>query len=173
MTRTQDLRFLGQLKDGVYDDPADKLDLQTLHEHYGVTRRRPQRREGETGAGHDDSDEEDEEDSQARIAQAIGAGQEKQIRHPAIEVPPATNPFMNEIQEQAFFGALDVLQSEGSIPKGFDLDHQYEPTETYTTGRSRKGLRVPLPHAIWYPRILLWCRAITLLKRVSIICNEA
>ena len=164
---------MGELKDGVYDDPADQLDLQTLHEHYGVTTKRPRRFEGETGAGNDDSDEEDDELTRSRIARAIGEGQEKQIRHPAVEVPASTNPFMDEVQELSFFHALNILQDRNDIPEGFDIDSRtYEPTEFYTTGQSCKGLRIPLPHAIWFPRILLWCRAITLLKRLSILAEE-
>jgi hypothetical protein len=166
------LRFLGQLKDGIYDDPADQLDLETLHEYYGVTRKLPKRFEGETGAGNDDSEDEDEEVTHARVIRAIGEGQEKQIRHPPIEVPEATNPFMTEVQQLAFFSALNSLQDEENTLEGFDLNGQYEPTESYKTGRSRKGLRIPLPHSIWFPRIVLWCRAITLLQRLSIVVEE-
>lgn len=160
------------MKDGIYNDPADEVDLQTLHDHYGVTRRRLTRLESETGAGNDEGEEEREDEIHARVIRAIGQGQQKQVRHPPVEVPEATNPFMSDIQETAFFRALNLLQDEGQLPEGFDLHGNYEPTEVYKTGRSRKGLKIPLPHSLWFPRIVLWCHAITLLKRLSIIEQE-
>jgi hypothetical protein len=39
---------------------------QELHDYYGITASKSYRREGETGARHDDSHEEDEEMSEER-----------------------------------------------------------------------------------------------------------
>jgi hypothetical protein len=163
------LFLLGQTEHGKYQDPADEFDLPTLHKYYGVTRTKPSRREGESGAGHDDSEEEDGEDGDVvgpkKIAKDIRLGQQQQIRHPATDVPDTSSPFHNEIESEVFFTALEEVKAMKRIPDGFGLTDPYEPVETFRTGRARKGLTVSLPHDLWFPRILLWCQALHLLKR--------
>jgi hypothetical protein len=155
---------------GKYKDAADDLDPSTLHQYYGVTRTKPLRKEGETGAGHDDSEAESEPESEASvkprgIAKKIGRGQQQQVRHPAIDVPNTSCPFNNSIESEVFFTALDQVRTMNRIPAGFGLTDPYEPMETFRTGRAPKGLVIPLPHDVWFPRILLWCQALHLFKR--------
>jgi len=59
-----------------------------------------------------------------------------------------------------------------SYPAGFGLMGEYESVESYKTGRSLKPLIIPLPYEVWFPRIVVWCRALDLLKRLAI-CREA
>lgn len=122
---------------------------------------KPLRREGETGAGHDDSDEEDDEDDELvqerRRARKIGAGLEHQVRHAPVEVMDSSCPFRDDAELHLFAEALDILKSQGVVPVGFNLESTYHPIETFRTGRCRKGISVPLPHEVWFPRILLWC----------------
>lgn len=158
--------LLGQTEHGKYKDPADELELETLHQHYGVTRAKPSRREGESGAGHDDSEEEDGGDAEpTKIAKRIGRRQQQQIRHPAISVPNVSSPFNNDIETEVFFGALDEVKATKRTPDGFGLADPYDPVETFKTGRARNGLVVHLPYDVWFPRTLLWCQALYLFKR--------
>jgi hypothetical protein len=67
---------------GKYKDTADELDLLTLHQYYGVTRAKPSRKHGETGAGHDDPEEEEDDDpgvEPKEIAKKVGQGQQRQV----------------------------------------------------------------------------------------------
>jgi hypothetical protein len=151
---------------GKYKDAVDDLDPSTLHQYYGVTRTKPPRKEGETGAGHDDYEEDSETGIELKgIANTIGRGQQKQVRHPAIDVPNTSCPFTNDIESEVFFTSLDEVKTTNRIPAGFGLTEPYEPVETFRTGRARKNLAIPLPHDVWFPRILLWCQALDLLKR--------
>jgi hypothetical protein len=128
------------------------------------------RREGESGAGHDDSDEEDEELAQERrCARKIGAGLEHQVRHAPMEVVESSCPFRDDAELRLFAEALDILKSQEVVPAGFNLEATYHPIETFRTGRCRKGISVPLLHEVWFPRVLLWCQALDLLKKFPMV----
>jgi len=66
-----------------------------------------------------------------------------------------------------FASALDVALASSDYPNGFRLHEEYEPLESYKTGRSSKPLVISLPHSIWFPRIIVWCKAMDLLKRLQ------
>ena len=66
-----------------------------------------------------------------------------------------------------FASTLDVALASSVYPDGFGLHEEYEPLESYKTGRSSKPLVIPLPHNIWFPRIVVWCKAIDLLKHLQ------
>ena len=66
-----------------------------------------------------------------------------------------------------FVSALDVALTSSDYPDGFGLHEEYEPLESYKTGRSSKPLVIPLPYDIWFPRIVVWCKAMDLLKHLQ------
>jgi len=120
--------------------------------------------------GHDDSEEEDDQATDGRQrSRKIGEGQERQVRHPPVSIPDNSCPFENDNECNLFFTALDHIKARGVIPVGFGLEKCYESLEVFSTGRSKKGLSVPLDYDVWYPRVLLWCQALDLLKRFGLI----
>lgn len=154
-------------------DPADNLLLHEIHAYYGVTSKRPSRREGETGAGHDDPADHGRKESPAeKKARKIGAGQERQVRHPATEVPEASCPFRSRDELEIFHDTLNEIKARKRVPVGFHLEGRFETSETFSTGRMRKGLTVTLEYQIWYPRVLLWCQALELLKTFPIVVQN-
>lgn len=165
-----DLRLLGQTAHGIID-PSDNLTLEELYTYYGTTYSKLSRRSGESGAGHDDA-EENEPVEIARSAKIIGIGQENQVRHPPAMVPRASCPFESMEDIHLFWDALDIIRARKSIPQGFMLDKLYESTETFSTGRCKNGLTVPLDYEVWYPRILLWCQALDLLKQFHLVVKR-
>ena len=102
------------------------------------------------------------------IAQIIAAAQGRNIRHDAAEVAQSNMPFINTDEGHAFAIALDNALSSEEYPAGFHLSDEYESSESYRTGRSSRPLVIPLPHDIWFPRILVWCRALDLLMRLEL-----
>ena len=68
----------------------------------------------------------------------------------------------------AYTLALEVELASEEYPAGFGLDEEYESLESYKTGRSTKLLTIPLPYDIWFPRIVVWCKALDLLKRLPL-----
>lgn len=106
------------------------------------------------------------------IASTIAGAQKRQIRHDAAEVAMSSTPFLDLDELQAYTLALAQSMRSDEYPAGFGLNEEYESIESYKTGRSSKPLTIPLPHGIWFPRIVVWCKAVDLLKRLSI-CREA
>ena len=106
------------------------------------------------------------------IASTIAGAQKWQIRHEAAEVAMSSTPFLNVEELHAYTLALAQSIQSHEYPAGFGLNEEYESIESYKTGRSSKPLVIPLPHSIWFPRIVVWCKALDLLKRLSI-CREA
>ena len=114
--------------------------------------------------------ESDDEDGtlQQRIAKVITNAQRCNIRHDAAEVATSAYPFESEDDAHVFLVAFKHALSSGERPAGFGLADEYESLESYTTGRSSKPLSIALPHDIWFPRIVVWCTALDLLKRLSL-----
>jgi len=102
------------------------------------------------------------------IAQIIAAAQGRNIRHDAAEVAQSNMPFINADEGRAFAIALDNTLLSEEYPTGFHLNDEYESSESYRTGRSSRPLVIPLPHDVWFPRILVWCRALDLLMRLEL-----
>jgi len=110
--------------------------------------------------------------SWGEIAETISRAQKCNIRHEAAEVAKAAMPFGSEDEVHAFSLALDSALSSSEYPAGFGLDEEYEALESYKTGRSSKPLVIPLPYGVWFPRIVVWCKALDLLKRLPL-CKAA
>jgi hypothetical protein len=129
--------------------------------------------------GNSNSQEDSEEEAEERhaqpwqkIAETIAAAQKRNIRHDAAEVAKATLPFESEDEMLAFTLALDEALASSKYPAGFGLNEEYESLESYRTGRSSKPLVIPLPYNVWFPRIIVWCKAVDLLKRLPL-CKAA
>lgn len=78
-------------------------------------------------------------------------------------------PFHNDTELRLFAEALDLVREQGIVPASFGLEEPYHSIETFHTGRCRKGISVPLPHEVWYPRVLLWCQALNILKKFPMV----
>ena len=102
------------------------------------------------------------------MTETITKGQEVHVRHPPVEAAWCKSPFHSTLELEAFQQALQQSTSMDLRPAYFGLDLPYLPSETFSTGRSRKGNTVPLPYDIWYLRIILWCRAIDLVTRIKL-----
>ena len=106
------------------------------------------------------------------IASTIAGAQKRHIRHEAAEVAASATPFLNADELQAYTLALAQGLESHEYPAGFGLTAEYDSVESYKTGRSLKPLVIPLPYEVWFPRIVVWCKALDLLKRLSI-CRDA
>lgn len=159
----QDIRLLGQTKHGVYD-AVDAADPALLHRYYGA------------GVALEPDDEEtglmSDRQTQRDIAEIIAAAQSRNIRHEAAAVAKNSSPFEDEHDLYAFALAMDTVLNSETYPVGFNLDEEYESFESYKTGRSAKPLTIPLPYDVWFPRIIVWCKALDLLKRFPL-CKAA
>jgi hypothetical protein len=76
-----------------------------------------------------------------------------------------SSPFEDKDDQRVFALALEAALQSEVRPAGFHLNNEYESFETYKTGRSTKPLVIPLPYQVWFPRIIVWCTALDLLKR--------
>lgn len=139
------MRLLGRLEHGVYVGGTDEVDPSTLAQYCA----------GVSG-------------STQSVTDKIAKGQEVHVRHPPVEAAHGKYPFRSVLELEAFQQALEQATSKDLRPAYLGLDLPYEPSETFTTGRSRKGITVPLPCDIWYPRVLRWCRAIDLVTRIKL-----
>ena len=144
LTDSKDMRLLKRLEHGVYEG-VSAVDPSTVVQYCA----------GVNG------------DVQS-IMEKVSKGQEMHVRHPPVEAARSKSPFRTTLELDAFQQALQQVTSADLRPAYLGLDQPYEPSETFYTGRSRKGITVPLPYEIWYPRILLWCRAIDLITRIKL-----
>ena len=137
--------MLERLEHGVHKGDSEKVDPSTLAQYCaGVN------------------------DHMQFVAKKITEGQETHVRHPPVEAARCKSPFRSTLELKAFQQALQQSTFKNLRPAYLGLDLPYAPTETFSTGRSRKGITVPLPYDIWYPRIVLWCRAIDLVTRIKL-----
>jgi len=102
------------------------------------------------------------------ITDKITKGQEAHVRHQPVEAAQSKSPFRSNIELEAFQQALQQATSKNLRPAYLGLDLPYAPSETFYAGTSRKAITVPLPYNVWYPRILVWCRAIDLVTRIKL-----
>ena len=144
LTSLKDMRLLERLEHGVCKGNSEKIDPSTLAQYC---------------AGHVDMQS---------MTKKITEGQEVHIRHPPVEAARCKSPFRSTLELDAFQQALQQCTSKDLCPSYLGLDLPYASSETFHTGRSRKGITVPLPYDVWYPRILLWCRAIDLVTRIKL-----
>ena len=105
------------------------------------------------------------------IAGIIAKAQRRNIRHEAAKVARSAMPFESEEEAYAFVLALQDTLASTEHPAGYRLNDEYELMESYKTGRSSKSLVISLPYDIWFPHIVAWCKALDLLKCLSL-CRE-
>ena len=178
------MRFLGQIENGLHDDPHANIDPKLLQKYLGVNSGVDNYVEGTTGAGATPEDatsaaaevaeenEDDLDDSELSVEesevviflrQQLQAEKDKHVRHPPVPVPAQKSPFPNPEMVSVFQEALNVAQEDGYIPVGYGVlpdewdDGQY--SETEYIGKERKhdpSLYIPLPHTVWYPRAVRW-----------------
>lgn len=101
------------------------------------------------------------------IAGIIAGAQSHNVWHEAAEVAGNSSPFERNDDQYAFALALGAALNSMAYPTGFHLNEEYESFESYRTGRSTRPLVIPLPHNVWFPRIVVWCKALDLLKRLT------
>lgn len=102
------------------------------------------------------------------IAKSIAENQRHNIRHDAAEVARGGIPFEDEAQLNTFLANFQASLDSDEYPGGFGLDEDYESSESYKTGRSTKPLVIPLPYIVWFPRIIVWCKALDCLKQLAV-----
>ncbi|KAG1768506.1 hypothetical protein EDD22DRAFT_772093 [Suillus occidentalis] len=168
----KDLRFLGQVQFGVYQDDCEGIHPNVIEEYYGVYGRVATRRQHQTGAGHpmDEEDSDGGEEPQD-IAQAVNNQQRNHVHHEAIDVPSQRNPFVNEGTYRQFSTALTEVVAEDITPRHCRLaadeweGNGYPVFETISVGRrGSKELHVSLGELIWFRRAKLWCQALVVLS---------
>ena len=103
------------------------------------------------------------------IAEIIAEGQQHNICHDAAEVAKGTMPFQDEDQLNLFTTMFQAALDSPSHSAGFGLDEEYELSESYKTGHSKRPLVILLPYSIWFPQMVTWCKALDLLKYLSVI----
>ena len=106
------------------------------------------------------------------IAETIANAQRRNIHHDAAEVAKSAAPLESADDMRAYILALGTALASNEYPAGFGLNEEYKSVESYKTGRSSKRLVIPLPYDVWFPRIVVWCKALDLLKRLPI-CRAA
>lgn len=148
------MRLLGQVKHGVYDNPSSgPVDPSKLFGYHS----------GEST--HTD------DPMESHLAKTISDAQKRQIRHEAAKVADSRSPFdQSELQMFAYQLSLDLASH--SYPAGYNLNNEYDSIESYTTGRSLRPLIIPLPYDIWFPRVVVWCKALDLMDRIQL-CKES
>lgn len=163
----KDMRLLGQALLGIYEDEFEGIHPATLQRYYGIDRRETIRHLNQTGAGHPNDKLENEEDG---VIDCIEQNQANNVLHDAIEVPDGNTPFLNEEDENVFFGILDEVITEGIIPVGYNLqegedDYDENTTEHLRVGRRREiYVEVSLADPIWRTRSMLWAQAVSVLE---------
>jgi hypothetical protein len=120
----------------------------------------------------EEEEEEEEEDTYQDIAKTIASSQKRNIRHDAAEVAGSAIPFEGTDELRAYALALDNALTTNEYPAGFNLSEKYDSFESYKTGRSSRPLIIPIPYDVWFPRIIVWCKALDLLKRLPM-CRAA
>ncbi|EPQ57571.1 hypothetical protein GLOTRDRAFT_127924 [Gloeophyllum trabeum ATCC 11539] len=166
-----DMRFLGQLEHGVYDDGYEDVHPDVLNRYYGADSTHERLHPGQTGAGHSDSEDEGE-----ALEDLIAADQERHVRHDPIPVPKTSSPFPADLTAD-FLKALDELLATDIVPTGLGLRNDEWPEGGYPEAEAirsgRKYVDIGLPFNTWWPRAVVWGKALTLLSHFQAIYEEA
>ncbi|KAG8707471.1 hypothetical protein FRC09_001809 [Ceratobasidium sp. 395] len=163
----QDMRFLGQLTQGVQEDIYADVPLAVLEEYLGVETdplvSTEEANEWEEEANldnmsnaansngpiqeqEDDIDLDTLDDHEAEVVtflrQQLKSEQEKHVRHPPVSVPKKLCPFTSEDQVVSFRDACTIACEEGFEPAGYGIrrdewDGDTYPSEQYI-GTSRR-----------------------------------
>ncbi|KAK7012593.1 hypothetical protein R3P38DRAFT_2549489 [Favolaschia claudopus] len=170
-----DMRFLGELNQGVYPDPMEGVHPDTINRYYGVERGERTRRAGQTGAGHSDDEEDSDGDVEMNepeeLVNAVTDDLAHNVRHPAVKVARHQNPFRSPETEQAFRGALAEVIRQGIVPQGYGVraeeweDGTYPAMETINPGTRGKEMVIALPRDVWLPRAVLFAQALDVMTR--------
>ncbi|KAG8724435.1 hypothetical protein FRC09_018723 [Ceratobasidium sp. 395] len=177
-----DMRLLGQLQDGVQEDPFLDVSPEQVAQFLGVGGERvgPQGTRGAGASAEDayiqgtsESEPEDDLDTEgcttdeiqllASLRAQLRYEQDKHVRHPPVPVPSQTNPLSSREAETHFRNAILTAEAETYIPVGYGLleeeweNGRYSSEQYIGTGRKvNSSLYIPLPHHIWYPRAVRW-----------------
>ncbi|KAJ7211374.1 hypothetical protein GGX14DRAFT_362931 [Mycena pura] len=165
-----DIRFLGQLTEGVYrHDPLDGIHPDAINRYYGVQGPRLRRSRNQTGAGitSDDETEEDDGDGdtepnfEEELENQIQADLAQNIRDEPVKVANHRSPFKNPELEAHFLGRLEELLADPSIlPEDYGVledeweAEDYPEIEAFRPGKTGKELTVILPRVHWFPRAI-------------------
>jgi hypothetical protein len=190
------MRFLGQIENGLHDDPHADIDPELLQKYLGATPGHHRSIEGTTGAGalpedslgaapglaeesYDDDDLDETELSAEQsevlsfLRQQLQAEQSKHVRHPPVPVPSRQSPFLSEETKASFQEAFDIAEGDGYVPSGYGiLQDEWENgvyPEVEYIGRGRihdPSLYISLPHAVWYPRAVKWAVGLHIMNSI-------
>lgn len=159
------MRFLAAANEGVYldeDDEFDGVHPDLLNRYYGIDGSASRQQTDQTGA---------EEDITGEVEAHVGSDQQANIRHAAIGVPDDSCPFPFAEAVDLFYQALADAEDQGVIPNHLmvtaeEWPNAYPTHEIITTGaQSGKKLSVALPYDIWWPRAILWARALRIMQQ--------
>ncbi|KAK7447711.1 hypothetical protein VKT23_013967 [Stygiomarasmius scandens] len=191
----EDMRFLGKLKHGVYDDCED-IDPALIERFYGAdlpdwdwddsseSEDEPDKSISESsdsdfesddnsGLGFSESTDDDEtlSDLEGHIAERV----QSQIHHAPIAVPKHANPFSDDQEKMhEFLQVLSTMVEENLLPKGYSVREEewgedgYPTFEVLRSGRrGLKELRIALPIDRWLQRARLWVQALVALQETT------
>jgi hypothetical protein len=189
------MRFLGQLQNGVQEDPYANISPELIQAHLGVDIVGEDQIEGTTGAGaspedvyvqttgepqtEDDTDTSNLSPQEMEILnflrQQLRNEQDKHVRHPPVSVPAQQYPFGAVDIQQIFEDAFSVAQEDGFLPAGYGIrETEWEedryPAEQYIGSERTKhdpSLYIPLPYHIWYPRAVRWAVGLHIMNSVA------
>ncbi|KAJ6462900.1 hypothetical protein C8R45DRAFT_841390 [Mycena sanguinolenta] len=164
-----DLRLLGQVRHGVYQDECQGLHPETIEKYYGVYGTARAGRQGGAGIPPDENDAEE-----PGIAEHIRADQGPQIRHDAIEVPDHKNPFSEDPEtEEQFYAVFEHIVRQDITPVGYGVlseewdEDGYPDVEILSGGKQMKTrVTISLAHPIWLQRAKLWAQGLNVLGQV-------
>jgi hypothetical protein len=189
-TIIQDLRFLGQVEHGIYEeDPMANIHPDTINRYYGVDSIEQTRSDGQTGAGHPDDEDIDSETGDTDVEDGsegdesdgdhqwtalqcqIASDQAHNIRHKPVKVARHHNPFATPEAETEFRDILALVVESRTIPGGYGVlvdewEDGYPEREIIKTGLRGKGLEVVLPEEVWFPRAVLWTQALDVMTQL-------
>lgn len=160
------MRFLGQIENGLHDDPHANIDPALLQRYLGVNLGVDSYIEGTTGAGAspedmessipetgegngEDEDDLDDFELSAEEQEVLDFLREqlhnektKHVRHPPVPVPNRQFPFVLRETELLFQEAFDIAEEDGYVPAGYGvLQDEWENglyPETEYIGKGRK-----------------------------------
>lgn len=175
----QDIRFLGQLTEGVYrHDPLDGIHPDAINRYYGVAGRRLRRSRNQTGAGiaSDDEAEEDSDEDQPSVEEElenqVQADITRNIRHQPVKVAKHRSPFKDAELEVHFLAVLEDHLAQPDLPDDYGIledeweEEDYPEIEIIRPGTKGKELAVILPRDYWFPRAVRWVQGLDLMTRV-------
>lgn len=164
------MRFLATAEQGVYLDEDDEFNTvhpDLLDRYYGTDGPIVHRQLGQTGAGH----AADEGDIADEVGARVGSDQQANVRHAAVDAPNDSCPFTSAEAVDLFYEALAEAEDQGIILNHLmvtaaEWPNGYPTHELITTGtQSGKKLSVALPYDIWWPRAVLWARALCIMQQ--------